>query len=238
MSNANSRIVTGSSSHRVVVYVDGLNLYYGLKSAGFRRYYWLDLWRLAQSMLRRGQSLAAVKYFTAKFAPDPADPGRHIRQDAYLQALDTLPDLSIQYGYHLPKARGCPQCGATISTYEEKMTDVNIAVALLNDAQDNLFDTAIVISADSDLSGPISSVRSRYANKPILVAFPPKRASKELRRVASGSFHIGRDVLRRNQLPDPVVKPDGMPLPNLCGGPATFPNAMPTSLNHQPRAAR
>ena len=194
---------------RVVLYADGLNLCYGLREAGFQRYYWLDLWRLATTLLRRDQTLIAVRYFTAKFAPDPRDPDRHARQDAYLKALDTLPDLSIRYGYHLPKTRDCPRCGALISTYEEKMTDVNIAVALLNDAQDNLFDTAIVISADSDLSGPISAVRSRYANKPIIVAFPPKRASKELRRVASGSFHIGRDRLRRSQLPDPVVKPDG-----------------------------
>ena len=209
MSNADSRIITSPSPRRVVVYVDGLNLYYGLRDAGSRRYYWLDLRRLSQSLLRNDQSLAAVRYFTARFAPNPADPDRHNRQGAYLQALDTLPDLSIHYGYHLPKTRVCPQCGASIPGYEEKMTDVNIAVALLNDAQDNLFDTAIVISADSDLSGPISAVRSRYANKPILVAFPPKRVSKELRRVASGSFHIGRDALRRSQLPDPVVKPDG-----------------------------
>lgn len=202
-------MTTSPSSHRVVVYVDGLNLYYGLKSAGLRRYYWLDLCRLAAALLRRGQTLVAVRYFTAKFAPEPADPHRHVRQDTYLQALGTLPDLSIHYGYHLPKTRTCPQCGASIPAYEEKMTDVNIAVALLNDAQDNLFDTAIVISADSDLSGTISAVRSRYVNKPILVAFPPKRASKELRRVASGSFHIGRDRLRRSQLLDPVVKPDG-----------------------------
>ena len=211
MSNANSRITTSPSPsmRRVVVYVDGLNLYYGLRDAGFRRYYWLDLWQLAATLLRRDQTLIAVRYFTAKFVSSPADPGRSARQDAYLQALDTLPNLSIRYGYHLPKTRDCPQCGTSISTYEEKMTDVNIAVALLNDAQDNLFDTAIIISADSDLSGPISAVRSRYANKPILVAFPPKRASKELRRVASGSFHIGRDRLHRNQLPNPVVKPDG-----------------------------
>lgn len=209
MSTPNSPITVSPSPRRVVVYVDGLNLYYGLKSAGFRRYYWLDLRRLSQSLLRHGQSLAEVRYFTTKFAPDPSDPGRHARQDAYLQALDTLPSLSIHYGYHLPKTRTCPQCGATISAYEEKMTDVNIAVSLLNDAQDNLFDTAIVISADGDLSGPISAVRSRYANKPILVAFPPKRASKELVRVASGNFRIGRDRLRRNQLPDPVLKPDG-----------------------------
>ena len=197
------------TQRRVVVYVDGLNLYYGLKSAGWRRYYWLDLRRLAQSLLLSGQSLAAIRYFTARFSPDPANPGRHIRQDAYLQALSTLPNLSIHYGHHLPKNRTCPQCKATISTYEEKMTDVNIAVALLNDAHDNLFDTAIIVSADSDLAGPIHSVRSRYANKPIIAVFQPKRASKELRRVASGSLNIGQDRLRRNQLPDPVAKPEG-----------------------------
>ena len=159
MSNADSRITTSPSPRRVVMYVDGLNLYYGLREARWRRYYWLDLRRLAQSLLLSGQSLAAVRYFTARFNPDTADPGRHIRQDTYLRALDTLPGLSIQYGYHLPKTRDCPRCGASLPAYEEKMTDVNIAVALLNDAQDNLFDTAIVISADSDRSSPISAVR-------------------------------------------------------------------------------
>ena len=59
---------------RVAVYVDGLNLYYGLREAGFQRYYWLDLWRLAATLLRRDQTLIAVRYFTAKFAPDPAIP--------------------------------------------------------------------------------------------------------------------------------------------------------------------
>ena len=30
-------------TRRVAVYVDGFNLYYGLRSKGWRRYYWLDL---------------------------------------------------------------------------------------------------------------------------------------------------------------------------------------------------
>ena len=89
------------------------------------------------------------------------------------------------------------------------MTDVNIAVALLNDAHDNIFDTSIVVSADSDLSGPISDVLSRYVDKRIIVAFPPNRVSNDLRTVASGSFRIWENRLSSNQLPDPVVKPDG-----------------------------
>ena len=160
-------------------------------------------------MLLNGQALAGVKYFTARFDPAPGDPDQHIRQDAYLQALAMLDGLTIVYGKHLRKTRVCPNCNATILTYEEKMTDVNIAIALLSDAHDNLFDTAIVVSADSDLSGPISDVLSRYADKRIIVAFPPNRVSNDLRTVASGSFRIWENRLGRNQLPDPVVKPDG-----------------------------
>lgn len=198
-----------SSAQRVAVYVDGLNLYYGLKASGWQRYYWLDLRRLAENLLRPGQALTAVRYFTARFAPSSADPMQHIRQDTYLQALATLPDLSIHYGYHQPKDTTCAQCGAILETYEEKMTDVNIAVALLNDAQDNLFDKAYLISADADLAGPVAAVSHRYSHKPVVVAFPPKRASKHLRQVATAAFTVGRRVISSSQFPDIIANPDG-----------------------------
>ena len=89
------------------------------------------------------------------------------------------------------------------------MTDVNIAVELLGDAQDNVFDTAIIVSADSDLAGPVQGVRKRYPNKRVIVAFPPERASEKLRQVATGYFTIGRNVFRDSQLPNQVTKSDG-----------------------------
>lgn len=49
-----------------------------------------------------------------------------------------------------------------MTSYEEKMTDVNIAVELLGDAQDDAFDTAIIISGDSDLTPPVRATLSRY----------------------------------------------------------------------------
>ena len=206
---AHGNMVMPSPAQRVAVYVDGLNLYYGLKAAGWRRYYWLDLRRLAENLLRPGQTLTAVRYFTARFAPAKADPMQNIRQDTYLQALATLPNLSIHYGYHQPKRTTCAQCGAAMETYEEKMTDVNIAVALLNDAQDNLFDKAYLISADADLAGPVSTIRNRYADKQIIVAFPPKRVSKHLRQVATAAFTVGRRIISNSQLPDNIVNSDG-----------------------------
>ncbi len=56
---------------RVVAYIDGFNLYFGLKAGHGRKYLWLDLEALAESLLRPGQELREVKYFTARLRDDP-----------------------------------------------------------------------------------------------------------------------------------------------------------------------
>ena len=188
---------------RVTIYIDGFNLYYGLRDKNWQRYLWLDVRRLSENLLRSGQSLVAVHYFTARVHPDPNDPGKSIRQDTFLDALTTLPDVHIHYGYYLPKKGSCAKCGATWRTYEEKMTDVNIAVELLGDAQDNTFDTAIVMSGDSDLAEPVNAVRKRYPKKRVVVAFPPKRVSKQLKQLATKVFRhrpqkIGRQPVAQS----------------------------------------
>ena len=194
---------------RVAVYIDGLNLYYGLKSRGWRRYYWLDLRRLSENLLRRAQRLEIVRYFTARVESQADDPQRYARQDAYLKALETLPHLTIQYGHHLPKTVTCQRCGAAWTTFEEKMTDVNIAVALLRDAQADVFDTAIVISADSDLTGPLETVLQSHPPKRVIVVFPPNRTSKRLRNTATAAFTLGRKIISDSQFPAQVIDADG-----------------------------
>ncbi len=194
---------------RVVVYIDGFNLYYGLKSKGWQRYYWLDLRCLSQQLLLAEQKLVAVRYFTARVASQTPNPGRRMRQNTYLEAIATLPDLHIHYGSYLAKKRTCYQCGAIWNTYEEKMTDVNIAVEMLGDAQDDLFDNALIVSGDGDLTGPTLAVRKRYPEKRVVVALPPNRTSFQLRSAATASFTIGRRVLSKSQLPNHVVNPDG-----------------------------
>ena len=194
---------------RVMVYVDGFNLYYGLKSKGWRRFYWLDLVSLSERLLRHGQTLAGVRYFTARLASG-AD--KKARQAAFLGALETLPSLTIHYGHFLRKMRTCPSCGARWPVYEEKMTDVNVAVQLLGDAQDNEFDTAFIVSGDSDLAGPVEAVLSRYPDKRVILAFPPGRRSDKLRRTASGAFVIGRKTLKDSQLPDTVGRKGRSPV--------------------------
>ena len=51
---------------RVIVYIDGFNLYFGLKSKGWRRYFWLNPQKLIENLLKPGQKLVFTKYFTAR----------------------------------------------------------------------------------------------------------------------------------------------------------------------------
>lgn len=192
---------------RVAVYIDGLNLYYGLRDAGWQRHCWLDLWNMSENFLRAGQRLVSVKYFTARFLKRAGDGGKYTPQIAYLQALETLP-VQIQYGYHQPKRLTCPRCGAVRETFEEKMTDVNIAAALLGDAYGNAYDRAILVSGDNDLAGPVSIIRQQFPRKEVIAAFPPCRRSSRLIAAASGYFSIGRSKVRDSQLPAQVVKSD------------------------------
>ena len=196
---------------RVVAYVDGFNLYFGLKHSGFKRYYWLDVNALAASLLKPDQWLVATHYFTARIRNNGHNVADRKRQNDYLEAL-VLQGVRCQFGHYLEKTRECRKCHASWPDYEEKMTDVNIAIQLLVDAFDDVFDLALVISGDSDLTTPIHLVRQRFPAKRVICAFPPQRYSSELKRCASGYLNIGEDKLRAGQLPDPVVKPNGFML--------------------------
>lgn len=196
---------------RVAAYVDGFNLYFGLKEAGFKRYYWLDVEALAGALLKRDQSLVATHYFTSRIRDNGRNALDRKRQATYLDALGVR-GIQSHEGHYLPKDRRCRECGHEWRDYEEKETDVNIAVQMLADAFDNVYDTALVFSGDSDLTTPIRYIRKRFKDKRIIVAFPPKRQSSELKRCANGFLSIGEDKLRDCQLPDAITNPSGFVL--------------------------
>ncbi len=194
---------------RTAAYVDGFNLYYGMKSRKWRRYYWLDVRRLAGNLLRSDQRLTAVKYFTALVSSSPRDRGKSKRQTTYLEALELNAQPGIFYGHYLAKENECLQCGAKWQTHEEKMTDVNIATEMLRDAYANACDTFLLISADSDLTPPVRHIKREFPDKRVVVAFPPNRRSDQLKIAADAAFTIGRKKLADSQLPAVVQKPNG-----------------------------
>ncbi|WP_206447765.1 NYN domain-containing protein [Agrococcus sp. KRD186] len=190
----------GPPPERMIVYVDGFNLYNGLHAASGRSMLWLDLVALASS-LRPTQQLVKVKYFTA---PVLDDPGAQSRQAHYIAALEAKHPhrIDVIQGRYQQKQVWCSTCGNKYTTYEEKETDVNIAVSLVSDAAMQAMTTALLISGDSDLAPAVRAARRLRPSLFSVAAFPPKRKSKELQRLMPASFVLGSGRIKAAQLPD------------------------------------
>lgn len=188
---------------RAIVYVDGFNLYYGcLKGTPYK---WLDLVRLSELMLP-DQHVVHVKYFTAIVD----DPKGSVRQQLYINALESRGQLSTYRGHFLshpkprPRKKPCAQCGekyAEVIITEEKGTDVNLATHLVYDACVDAFDVAAIISNDSDLATPIEFA-SNKCGKTIGVVNPHKKPAQTLLGVTGFYKKLRPGVLKASQLPD------------------------------------
>jgi len=186
----------------VICYIDGFNLYHGLRSKQWKKYYWLDMWALAERFLKPGQKLTEVVYCTAKIK---GDPGGQQRQLDFIDALQShRPGVKVVYGHYLAKEVKCFSCHHTYTRHEEKMTDVNIACRMLTDAMDDRFDVALVMSGDSDLVPPVGVIRERWPAKKVIAVFPPDRRSDALRRIVHGQKWIAESDVRQSQLPSQV----------------------------------
>ena len=189
---------------RVIVYIDGFNLYFGMTSK-YKNTRWLDLISLAQNVLKPTQELVEVRYYTAMISNNDF---KVKRQVTYIDALRNSGVL-ITLGHYKRKKKSCRSCRSTWFTHEEKMTDVNISVDLLKHAMEDKYDAAMLISGDSDLVPPINAVHSSFPKKRVFVAFPPNRANDDVRRVAKGYFTLGRKTLIDNQFDETIVLSDG-----------------------------
>lgn len=191
---------------KVIAYIDGYNLYFGLKESGFNRYLWLNIQGLVQSLLKPNQHLVGVKYFTT-LVTDDVD--KRQRQKQFITALQTLPLVTIFYGKFQKQQNSCNACGNKYRTNSEKMTDVNIATQLVHDYYQDNFDMAMVISGDTDLIPPIKLINENSKTKRVFVAFPPNRINEDVRKHAKGDLVIGRKKLLDAQFSDIVVNANG-----------------------------
>jgi uncharacterized LabA/DUF88 family protein len=191
---------------KTIIYVDGFNLYYGaVKGTAYK---WLDISKLCKLLLPKNQ-IIKIKYFTALVTARPSDVDQPNRQQIYLRALRTIPNMEIILGHFLehevmmPVAHpiaGGPRTIKVIKT-EEKGSDVNIAAHMIHDAHKGNYEVAVVLSNDSDLVEPIKIVR-RELNLPVIVLNPiPTHPSHELQKIASFMKPIRKKVLSVSQFP-------------------------------------
>ena len=196
---------------RSIVYVDGFNIYYGAIRGTAHK--WLNLERFFR-LLRPNDDLQVIRYFTA-LVNGPTRPN----QEVYLKALETLPLVEIELGKFKTKrvkcrVSACSYAGSRLfPTEEEKRTDVNIGIRMLDDAYQDLCDLFILVSGDSDLVPAVHLVKERFPHKKIAVYVPARNpvrgAAVELRSAADRAKLLPLQLLPHAHFPPRVPDAGG-----------------------------
>ena len=204
------------------IYIDGLNLYY--RAVQGTSYKWLNIVKLFQERYPQN-TIQKIKYFTSIVKSRSDDPGKPVRQQIYLRALRTFSQIEIIEGkFQTNKVRmplaSPPHNTVEVLRTEEKSSDVNLAVHLLNDAYKKDYEVAIVVSNDSDLAEAIRIV-TQDLNLKVGVVFPTgaidshtgkrhtARRSRRLHQYATFIGEIRSGGLSRNQLPNTLTDASG-----------------------------
>ena len=152
---------------RVAVFVDGSNLYHGLKNAFARAD--IDFLKLAQALAGDRQLVRIYYYNVPRRQED--DPRSYEEQLRFFENLRRTEYLTVNLG-RLQKRHTkttvketCPKCGQpcefteNVPTYTEKGVDVKLAVDMIRLARNNVFDTAVIVTEDADFVPAVHEVQ-------------------------------------------------------------------------------
>ncbi len=189
---------------RVTAFVDGFNVYHALEAnPAYRKYKWLDYAALARCYIGSRDTLGGVCLFTALASWDPDKVNRH---QLYLRVLRQR-GVKVVLGKFKRKDKVCRLCHREFHTFEEKLTDVNIAMHMFRGAYLDEYDRAILISGDTDIVPAVRMIHELFPTKQVAVVVPVGRYAVDLKQESDFHFQMKERQLARSQLPDVIHDP-------------------------------
>jgi uncharacterized LabA/DUF88 family protein len=204
---------------KTIVYVDGLNLYYGsLRGTAFK---WLDLYTLFRDcVLETDADVEQIRYYTAPIkASSSDDPASPMRQQRYLRALKAHRGDRIQIiqGFiarttprlRLVRPRASSVCTTKVRVFQftEKQTDVNLVSDFISDACHGRCKQAVLCSNDRDLVGALAAVKRDHSDVVVGLVAPVReqhQVTRDLSRLTRWCRVIRPEHLARAQLPERI----------------------------------
>lgn len=150
------------SDIRAAIYIDGFNLYHPIHEMEKQYLKWLNLWKLGEIICEPHKAtLVKAVFCTAVPAHLPDSRDRHNTYNAAQRANG----VTVVNGHHIHDGE----------KWNEKQSDINVALHLMLDAIDDIFDIAILLSADSDQAATAKLFRQRFPDKRLLGVAPPNK---------------------------------------------------------------
>ncbi|MDG0867664.1 NYN domain-containing protein [Candidatus Lucifugimonas marina] len=168
MPSKSSKVSTQRESDRVMVFIDGSNLYHVLSQQCGRHDLQFD--KFAQK-LANGRKLQRIYYYNIRQESE-SNPNVGVEQSKFLDSLYDTPYVEVRLG--IWKQRG--------DIMVEKGVDVMLATDVVTNAYNDHYDTAIVVSGDADFYPALQAAKD--VGKHIEVAAFDMNLSAESARVA------------------------------------------------------
>lgn len=164
-------------AERIAIYVDGANAYFAQKEA---LGWWID-WPKFLSVMREGKELVSARWYQAyRTNPEP-------EQERFLHHLTLI-------GFAVRK-KVCKQIYDRTTGHYSLKGDLDIELAVDALTEFDQYDTAILVTGDSDFQPLIEALQAR--GKRVLVAATPQNVAVELRQQVGVNFIDLRDLQPR-----------------------------------------
>lgn len=165
------------SKKRVMVFIDGSNLYHSLKSLGVKK---INFRRLLKN-ITKDNLLVSTKYYNASLDISMGK-DKYWEQQKFFDILRKIPD------FHVILCRMRKHKKSNQTFFDVKGDDVYLAVDLVSGAYENLYDIAIIVSGDEDFVPAIK--KSQKLGKEVVNAYFKPTSSSYLKHVCDRSFDV------------------------------------------------
>lgn len=179
-----------TSKNRVAFFVDGYNLYHAIDNIAkgnpsLNYLKWVDLRKLFTYFIHpQNEEIADIFFFTARPIHTPGDV--QLRYSALMIAYQRFLKIHAVYGKFKKKTQRCKTCGAVWSRHEEKESDVNLAVYIVREAYEKRYDSAFIVTQDSDLEPAVKLTEAARPGFLRLLTPPGIFPSREISRAVLG----------------------------------------------------
>ncbi len=168
---------------RVMIFIDGSNLYHSLKN--FFKRTDIDIGKFANKLLGKRQ-LIRIYYYNAKVGLRE-EPERYYDQQKFFAGITAIPYCELRLGRLV--YTNWPN-----SPPYEKGVDILLATDMITHSFKNNYDVAILVAGDNDYVSAIQAVKDNGKNLEVAL-FGKERTSMQLRKVADKVIDINKRLL-------------------------------------------
>jgi uncharacterized LabA/DUF88 family protein len=158
-----------SELKNIILLVDGLNLFHGLLSSYGLAHTEVNLVKLSDSIIETNEKIYSIHLFGANFKGNSE---KSIAQRKFMLQNSRLENVKTTLGKLKKREFTCNFCKHKYTFYQEKFTDVNIVLKIIEIIQNLEISKIYLISGDNDFLPIVKKVKELNSVK-IKIVIPP-----------------------------------------------------------------